>query len=86
MRSQGDDIQIRNYMSPLTHLIFVLLPICFAQQGYAWTGELQGAINLNQEEVIVSGSGKFSEQQNLSVLGSAYLPSGRRCVVKIELI
>jgi hypothetical protein len=66
-------------------ILVTVLSLCVTSQAYAWTGEIQGILNLDQRDIVISGSGKWSDQQDLSLLGSAYLPSGRRLVIKIEL-
>ena len=67
-------------------ITLISLCICAPLSAYAWTGEIQGALTLDQSEVVISGSGKWTDQRDLSFLGSAYLPSGRRLVIKIELL
>ena len=69
----------------LTLILVAFLSLCITAQAYAWTGEIQGVLNLDQRDIVISGSGKWSDQQELSLLGSAYLPSGRRLVIKVEL-
>ena len=66
--------------------IFVFVFYLFLNtQGYAWTGEIQGTLTIDQNEVVLAGSGQWSNQQKLSFLGSAYLPTGRRLVIKMDL-
>ena len=66
-------------------ILISLISICTCSRAQAWTGEVQGVITLDQQEVIVSGSGKWLDRRDLSFLGSAYLPSGRRVIIKMEL-
>ena len=66
-------------------ILIGLISLCVCSLAQAWTGEIQGIVVLDQQEVVVSGSGKWIEGRDLSFLGSAYLKSGRRIVIKREL-